>query len=134
MSRKQWRCFHCDAVFTRAVDAAEHFGGTEAALTACQIKSRELMLVGYIRELEAALARWQEERHPLLRALSAMEADMETQKRHAEEAGYGRGIRDMRRQLIAVAKLAADTPQFDNPLAVLAAKQVRDEVLTWVPA
>lgn len=96
MSRKQWRCFHCDEVFTRVEDAAEHFGGQQGALAACQIKGADLTLIGYVRELEVALARWQMESHPLLRAMAAMEADMDTQKRRAEELGYGRGVRDMR--------------------------------------
>jgi hypothetical protein len=129
MSRKQWRCFHCDAVFTRAVDAAEHFGGHESSLTACQIKGHEHRLVAYVREMEAALARWQSESHPLLLAMERMQAENAQEARRAEEIGYQRGVRDMRAQMIALAKLAADTPQFDNPLHAWEAQRIRDEVL-----
>lgn len=43
--KKSWRCFHCDMVFSRPQDAAEHFGGTMMALAACQIKGHENDLV-----------------------------------------------------------------------------------------
>ena len=56
MARKQWRCFFCDEVFTRAKDAAEHFGvdeACEADVPACKIAAHEGHLVKYIRKLEA---------------------------------------------------------------------------------
>lgn len=34
---------------------------------------------------------------------------------------------------IQLAKLAADTPQFFNPLEVMAAKKLRDELLSRLP-
>jgi hypothetical protein len=133
--RKQWRCFFCDAVFTRRVDAAEHFGADELAQPACQIKGHEHRLVQKIREQESDLARWRDELEPTLRALEEMRGEHSIALRRAEEEGYNRGVRDMRRQLIAVAKLAADTPQFDNPLHAWEAQRIRDDVLQqWVPA
>jgi hypothetical protein len=38
-------------------------------------------------------------------------------------------ILDLRSALLAVSKLAAETPQFFNPLAVMEAKKIRDHVL-----
>lgn len=35
---KEWRCFHCDEVFTDESKAREHFGETPATISACQPK------------------------------------------------------------------------------------------------
>lgn len=37
--------------------------------------------------------------------------------------------RELSRQLVTLAKLSSDTPQFDNPLRVWEAKTLRDEIL-----
>lgn len=134
MSRKQWRCFFCDAVFTRRVDAVEHFGDDEGATAACQIKGHEHLLVAKIREQERVILSHLQETDPLLRAMETMQAEHAEALRRAEETGYARGVRDMRGQLIAVAKLAADTPPFFNPLAAWEAQRIRDEVLKWEAA
>ena len=99
MARKQWRCFHCDDVFTRAVDAGEHFGGFEGALAACQIKGHEHGLLQLVRELEAQLRRYREEADPLTRAMEGMRCEHAQALRRAEEAGYDRGVRDMTREI-----------------------------------
>jgi hypothetical protein len=95
MSRKRWRCFHCDDVFTREVDAAEHFGSDQGALTACQIKGHEHLLVSKIREQERVILSHLQETDPLLRAMECMRSEHAQALRRAEELGYGRGVRDM---------------------------------------
>jgi hypothetical protein len=90
-----WRCFHCGDVFTRAVDAAEHFGGTQGALAGCEIKGHEHGLLGMIRDQEHQLARWREEIDPLTLAMGGMRAEHAVALRRAEEIGYDRGVRDM---------------------------------------
>jgi hypothetical protein len=95
-----WRCFHCNAVFTREQDAAEHFGGDQGALAACQIKGHEHLLVQAIREQEALLHRYRQETDPLLLAMEALRSEHAHQLRRAEEAGYDRGVRDAYRESV----------------------------------
>lgn len=92
--RPRWRCFHCDDVFTRAQDAAEHFGGDRGALTACQIKGHEHLLVQKIREQETLILSYLHEDATVLRAMEAMQSDHALALRRAEEDGYNRGVLD----------------------------------------
>lgn len=94
--RKQWRCFHCDEVFTNPRCAAQHFGAEEGATPACRIKSYEGHLVTYIRGLEDQLARYRAEDGDVLRSIYAMEADHRQALIRAEEEGYGKGVSDGR--------------------------------------
>jgi hypothetical protein len=93
--RKQWRCFFCDEVFTRAVDAAEHFGAHQDDTPACCLHNHEHHLVHYIRRLEGELARYRAEDSDVMRSICAMEADHRRALIRAEEEGYNRGVRDM---------------------------------------
>ena len=95
MARKQWRCFHCDEVFTSRKFAGEHFGVMGDGIPACQIKSHEGHLVTYIRRLESDNARHREEDSDVLRSIMALEADHRTALVRAEEDGYNKGVRDM---------------------------------------
>jgi hypothetical protein len=95
-AEREWRCFHCDDVFTRAEDAQEHFGATQGALTGCQVKGHEYGLLGVIREQERELASYREEIDPLTLAMLGMKAEHAEALRCAEEAGYSKGVRDMR--------------------------------------
>jgi hypothetical protein len=91
---RRWRCFHCDEVFTRERDAAEHFGSDQGALTACQIKGHENLLVQKLREQETLILSYLHEDATVLRAMAAMQSDHAQALRRAEEAGYDRGVRD----------------------------------------
>lgn len=91
----RWRCFHCDEVFTRQQDALEHFGAWDGAEPACKLARSEQLLVGYIRELEGELQRWQRESHPLLLAIATQRSEHTEALQRAEEDGYARGLRDM---------------------------------------
>lgn len=96
MARKQWRCFHCDAVFTRRKDAAEHFGADQTETPACCLRDHEHHLVHYIRRLEQDLARYREDDSDVMRAIYVLEAELPGKLRSAEEQGYERGLRDGR--------------------------------------
>lgn len=98
MSKKQWRCFFCDEVFTRLKDAAEHFGrddACEADVPACKLSAAHGHLVHYIRKLEDELRRYQTEDSDVMRAMYSLEADHRQALIRAEEAGYNKGVRDV---------------------------------------
>lgn len=103
MARKQWRCFFCDHVFTREQDAAEHFGSDQLAETACQIKGHEHGLLGKIRQQEATILSYLHETDPLTRAMETMRYEHDEALRRAEEAGYDRGVQDMKAHGMRVA-------------------------------
>jgi hypothetical protein len=92
--RKQWRCFHCDEVFTSRPFAAEHFGAD--GTPACKITSYQGHLVTYIRQLEDRIAQYQAEDSHVMRAIQALEAEHQQALRREEEKGYERGVRDMK--------------------------------------
>lgn len=96
MSRKHWRCFHCDELFTREVDAAEHFGISQSQEPACRIKSHEGHLVHYIRKLETELASYRADDSDIMRAMMVLESDHRQALIRSEEDGYGKGVRDMK--------------------------------------
>lgn len=99
MSRKQWRCFFCDEVFTRRQDAAEHFGcddACEADIPACRLTAHEGHLVHYIRKLENELRRYQTEDSDVMRSIMTLEADHRQALIRAEEDGYNKGVQDMK--------------------------------------
>jgi hypothetical protein len=96
--RKQWRCFHCDEVFTSRRWAAEHFGADEGELPACKLASHEGHLVTYIRKLEDQLARYRQDDSDVMRSIMALQCEQASALRREEEKGYERGVRDMRDQ------------------------------------
>lgn len=93
---KKWRCFHCDAVFTRRKDAAEHFGADQEETPACCLRDHEHHLVHYIRRLEGEIARYRAEDSDVMRSIMTLEADHHQALIRAEEDGYNKGIRDAR--------------------------------------
>jgi hypothetical protein len=97
----EWRCFHCDEVFTDHIAAATHFGGHCMSLAACQIKAEEGGLVELIRKQEAELDRHRSEDTASYREFYSLGADHSTKLREAEEAGYEKGLADGRALLAA---------------------------------
>jgi hypothetical protein len=83
-----WRCFHCEATFTDAESAREHFGNSERQGPICEIDAAKF------RETEALLARYQEEDTDLHREIYGMQARHATELRREEEKGYARGLTD----------------------------------------
>lgn len=109
LTRKRWRCFFCDEVFTRAKDAAEHFGcddACEADAPACRIAAHEGHLVTYIRKLEKELRRHMTEDSDVARSIMTLESEQARKLREAEERGYARGVEDMRMQGFCAEPLA----------------------------
>jgi hypothetical protein len=95
MARKQWRCFHCDEIFTNPRCAVLHFGNSEYQTPACQLKSYERHLVEYIRDLEGQLDSYRVEDSHVMRSIYSLEADHRQALIRAEESGYDKGVRDM---------------------------------------
>jgi hypothetical protein len=100
--RKQWRCFHCDEVFTSFRCASIHFGASEAATPACKLKSYEVHLVEHIRALEDQLQAYRVEDGHILRSIYSLEADHRQALVKAEQAGYDKGVADMRKEAAIV--------------------------------
>jgi len=94
--RKQWRCFHCDEVFTSSKWAAVHFGADCGATAACKLAGHQEHLVVYIRRLEEDVARYRMEDSDVMRSIYSLEADHRRALIRAEEDGYNKGVRDMR--------------------------------------
>lgn len=97
----QWRCFHCDEVFTDRFEAARHFGADESATTACQIKGAEGGLVRALRDAEAetekAYRLMHDESNDFAKAFYAAQTRHQQALLRAEELGYERGLDDGRR-------------------------------------
>lgn len=86
VSKKEWRCFHCDEVFTDFAEAELHFGRSEYHTPVCQIDATQL------RDLERQLHSYHEEDTDLHRALHKQEAEHAVALRREEEKGYARGL------------------------------------------
>lgn len=94
MSRKQWRCYHCDFVTTSPKYAQQHFGISEMDNPACKIAGSESGLVGYLRRLEAELTDYRAESHETLVAAYAIQAEARGLAAAAEQRGYDKGVSD----------------------------------------
>lgn len=94
-----WRCFHCDATFTRAQErhARDHFGADESALPVCQLRlPGEHHLLNILRKQEDELRAFYAEDTELWRAIHSMAADHAQALRREEERGYAKGVSDAR--------------------------------------
>jgi hypothetical protein len=110
---KQWRCFHCDEVFTDEREAMQHFGKSEHREAACQVD------VTRLRELEDQLRAYHNEDTDLYRQMARLQSDHATALRREEEIGYARGIKDYRRLEDAANEvLRVYMPQFTDSRAV----------------
>jgi len=110
---REWRCFFCDDVFTTREVAALHFGSFDSCepdVTACKLMAHQQHVLEYIRSLEDEIGHYQAENHPTIKAMYALEDEMRRAVAKAEEAGYARGVADMKKQGYCVepAKHGAD--------------------------
>jgi hypothetical protein len=96
-AKRNWRCFHCDEVFTTAEAAREHFGPHELADPACQID------ITKFREMEHYHARCLAEDSDSERAWHAKSADHARALIEQEQKGFDRGLRAQ------LEKIAPDT-------------------------
>ncbi len=117
MKKKTWRCFHCDEVFLSAARAREHFGDSQEASPACQLKGTDNDLIAIIRAQERALASYRREDNAILRAWRSKEDECQMAVVHAEETGYSRAVQDIRKILhplaIALGYTAWTTPDIE---------------------
>lgn len=93
MTRRRWRCFHCDAVFRSEREAGIHFGTDETATCAC-VLPHEQHLVEHIRELEARIDSYRDDRDHVLQSIITLESEHRAALQREEEKGYARGVRD----------------------------------------
>lgn len=121
---KQWRCFHCDEMFTTQVDAENHFGRYEHDTPACVIKaSGEFALLRALRNAESQLLRYHSEDSDVMRAMASMQSDHIQALSREEEKGYARGVRDAR-------AMPSVEPSPGNP-AWSAAQNACDHDFVW---
>lgn len=95
---EEWRCFFCGETFTDIACATQHFGGDLSSLAGCQIKAEEGGLLNALRKVEDQLARYRVEDSDTDRAMYAMQANHRQALIREEEAGYNKGMSDMREQ------------------------------------
>jgi hypothetical protein len=95
-----WRCFHCDEVFTTPETAREHFGVDADYEPGCTAKLTEgdKAFEREIARLQAELERYDAEDSDKDREFHARRADHATALIRAEEAGYAKGVADMKAQ------------------------------------
>lgn len=104
-SRKTWRCFFCDGIFTTHEAAKLHFGAFDSCepdITACKLMSHQQNVLEYIRQLEEEVRAYQVENYPTIKAMYAIEDEMRRAIVKAEEAGYTRGVSDMKKQGLCI--------------------------------
>lgn len=91
----EWRCFHCDEVFTNWVEARNHFGYTpnDGPPSCKTTRGEDSELYHLKRQLEL----YREEDTELHRALAAKEMELRQAVIKAEEQGYARGLEDAKR-------------------------------------
>jgi hypothetical protein len=99
--RAEWRCFHCDDVFTDERRARLHFGANEDSAPACQIKAgAEGRILRALRDAEAeadrAIQAVADECTDAAKAYHAAVARHSQALIAAEELGYERGLADAR--------------------------------------
>jgi len=108
---KEWRCFHCDEVFTTQNDARLHFGMDQCSDPACKIKlgAEKSLLVALRRaetELQDAWAAIHNETTEAAKAYYAQQSRHGEQLRAAEELGFERGIKDSTAHIAALEEQA----------------------------
>lgn len=90
-----WRCFHCDHVFTDRDEAAEHFGFNIAGIQGYVISEPMCRIdAAKYREMELEVANWRAENTPLQKEVNSLIAKIEETKLRYEEKGYARGLAD----------------------------------------
>jgi hypothetical protein len=95
-TQQQWRCFHCDEVFTAAADAAAHFGDERDDEPLCKLAQVDGNLAKVIRDLQQELAAYRREDTASYREFYSLGADHARALIREEQKGYDRGVYDGR--------------------------------------
>lgn len=123
----EWRCFHCDEVFTDRRCAVDHFGAHEGCEPACQIKmGAERSLLTALRRAEGdaneMMQRLQSETTDSAKAYYAQNARHQEQLRAAEELGFERGTAESASALTAqeakIRRLEAENKELKEKIAL----------------
>lgn len=96
--RVRWRCFHCNATFTREQMrlAREHFGADQLETPVCLMRvPGEAALLTALREAQDTLRRYQAEDSPVIRAMLAMEREYPDRYAGAKLLGYELALSDV---------------------------------------
>lgn len=94
---REWRCFHCDEVFTDREAAADHFGVQIDGLAddcACRLNATDGLILKMLREAQQELRRYHEVDTSMIREVYALGAEHHGVAQREEEKGYARGLRD----------------------------------------
>ena len=116
VEKREWRCFHCDELFTSEGCARTHFGLDEGATPACVIKGSETGLVEALREAERAadeaIQLMHSESTDAARAYHSQRCRHEQALRSMEEVGYSRGLADGRNESAAHIEALAEVVEY----------------------
>lgn len=100
VERKEWRCFHCDELFSDERCARQHFGRDEGSTPACIIKGGEGGLLEALRRAEEAaddaIQLMQSESTDAAKAYHSQRCRHSQALIAAEQTGYDRGLADGR--------------------------------------
>jgi hypothetical protein len=81
----EWRCFHCDEVFTDKAEAQEHFGlERDASTPACQLTVSEVRELRALEQVNAELRAENEQLENLARLWHEAEADRQRRIGHRQ--------------------------------------------------
>lgn len=83
-----WRCYHCNEVFTSHDSASDHFGRNEYSYPICKINGKQY------REMEEQVRRSNEQDSETDRQMAGIQVRHQSELRREEELGYARGLRD----------------------------------------
>lgn len=97
-----WTCFHCGENFKTPGSARDHFGFEPSADPACRIKvGAERGLLMALRKAEEEIDRRRSDDGPAIAAvvdeMRRMQSRHSDALRDAEQAGFERGVADMRK-------------------------------------
>lgn len=100
----EWRCFHCDEVFTDTAAAKDHFGYDLLAEPGCKLNEIEGGLLGIVRRQEERLDAYHREDTASYREFYSLGADHSQALRREEEKGYAKGLADGRAEALALSE------------------------------
>lgn len=91
---KEWRCFHCDELFTDVEKAKAHFGVIEGDYPACKLNQIEGGLLELYRQAQQELEMWRNEDSKSDREFYILGATHAKALIEAEQRGWRQGLMD----------------------------------------